>query len=88
LLVYSCQIRSHVKGQLTADYDSNSLLGVLLLICHKAKQYLPSPLFLVTIKAIILRLMAATQMSSYGLREVQYLKIAFFIIWKYFWEMV
>ena len=25
------------KRQLTADYDSNSLLGVLLLICHKAK---------------------------------------------------
>jgi hypothetical protein len=45
------------KRQLTADSDSNILLGVLLLVCHKAKQYLPS---------------------------VQYLKIALFIIWKYF----
>ena len=25
------------KRQLTADSDSNSLLGVLLLVCHKAK---------------------------------------------------
>jgi hypothetical protein len=25
------------KRQLSADYDSNSLLGVLLLVCHKAK---------------------------------------------------
>jgi hypothetical protein len=32
------------KRQLTADSDSNSLLGVLLLVCHKAKQYLPSPI--------------------------------------------
>ena len=38
------------KRQLTADSDSTGLLGVLLLVCHKAKEYLPSPLFLVTIK--------------------------------------
>jgi hypothetical protein len=25
------------KRQLTADYNSNSLLGVSLLVCHKAK---------------------------------------------------
>jgi hypothetical protein len=46
------------KKPLTAESDSNSLLGVLL-VCHKAKQYLPSPLFLVKIKTIIHRLVAA-----------------------------
>jgi hypothetical protein len=25
------------KRQLTSDYDSNILLGVLLLVCHKAQ---------------------------------------------------
>jgi hypothetical protein len=25
------------KRQITADFDSNSLLGVFLLVCHKAK---------------------------------------------------
>jgi hypothetical protein len=33
------------KRQLTADSDSNSLLGVSLLVCNKAKYYLPSSLF-------------------------------------------
>jgi hypothetical protein len=33
------------KRQITADFDSNSLLGVFSLVCHKAKYYLPSPLF-------------------------------------------
>jgi hypothetical protein len=40
------------KRQLTADSDCNSLLGVLLLVCHKAKLHYYTAIILIQSKTI------------------------------------